>query len=61
MVIALSDVRFRGQSGHPLDMVQCPLMTQSGHRGLGIAAAQLTLKPISQFANPCCNCVNSKA
>ena len=29
MVIAFSDVRFRG---HEPDMAQCPLMTQSGHR-----------------------------
>ena len=27
MVIALSDVRFWGQSGHRIDEPQCPLMT----------------------------------
>jgi hypothetical protein len=26
------DVRFRGNSGHQPDALQCPLMTQSGHR-----------------------------
>jgi hypothetical protein len=27
----LNDVRFRGKSGHDVDLMQCPLMTQSGH------------------------------
>ena len=38
--IALSNVRFRGESGHRLGAPQCPLMTQSGHRRLQFAVAQ---------------------
>src|SRR5262249_9029035 len=35
-----------------------PLMTQSGHGPLRIAASQNDrLDPISPVANPCCNCV----
>src|SRR5499425_455023 len=31
MAIALSNVRFRGKSGHGLNICRCPLLTQSGH------------------------------
>jgi hypothetical protein len=30
-----------------MDVVQCPLMTQSGHEGLGIVALQLKRQPHS--------------
>jgi hypothetical protein len=43
MAIALSDVRFRGQSGHRLDDAQCPLLTQNGHERLEVAALQTGL------------------
>jgi hypothetical protein len=29
MPIGLTDVRFRGQSGHRLDLAKCPLMNQA--------------------------------
>src|SRR5262249_62164720 len=35
-----SDVRFWGQSGHCSQVPQCPLLTQSGHEWLRIAAVQ---------------------
>src|SRR6516164_550929 len=31
IAIALSDVRFREQSGHQANFRECPLLTQSGH------------------------------
>jgi hypothetical protein len=33
-------VRFRGQSGHRVDLPQCLLMTQSGHRGRKVLASK---------------------
>src|SRR5262249_35317130 len=33
-LVARMDVRFRRQSGHHANLQECPLMTQSGHRGL---------------------------
>ena len=33
-------VRFRGNSGHPPDLAECLLLTQSGHERPGIIAAQ---------------------
>jgi len=32
ITIMLSHVCFRGQSGHEPKVLECPLMTQSGHR-----------------------------
>ena len=36
-----TNVRFTPESGHWLEMPQCLLLTQSGHRRLKIAAMQL--------------------
>jgi len=51
-----SDVRFRVQSGHPQEGVQCPLMTQSGtvlrHAELYASRPQLCLKPRSFGRSP---------
>jgi len=45
-------------SGHDADVLQCPLLTQSGHERLRIAAVQnWALSPIPPVANPCCNCI----
>ena len=33
MTVRDSDVRFRGQSGHPLGLDECRLMTRRRHRG----------------------------
>src|SRR3974390_1358106 len=30
-LLEFSDVRFRGQSGHRMKALECPLLTQSGH------------------------------
>ena len=40
-----SDVRFWGLSGHDADVLQCPLLTQSGHGRLKIVAVQLDPEP----------------
>src|SRR6516162_8581356 len=40
-----SNVRFWGQSGHHPNMPSCPLLTQSGHQRLKIAAPQLDPEP----------------
>ena len=40
-----SNVRFWGQSGHHPNMPSCPLLTQSGHGWLSIAAAQTEREP----------------
>jgi len=40
MAVRAFDVRFRGQSGHPLGLDECLLMTQRGHQRFRIAAAQ---------------------
>jgi hypothetical protein len=46
MAIALSDVCFRGKSGHWLDAHQCPLLTQSGHGSgsLGITTGGFSIQ-----------------
>jgi hypothetical protein len=38
MPVRDSDVRFRGQSGHPLGLDECLLMTHSGHRPHSVTA-----------------------
>ena len=43
------------------DIPQCPLLTQSGHERLSIAAVQTDPYPISPFTNPCCNCSRKSA
>ena len=40
MAIAAANVRFWGNSGHQVTALQCPLLTQSGHERLRIAAVQ---------------------
>jgi hypothetical protein len=43
--IRLRNVRFWGQSGHDADVLQCPLLTQSGHSILKIVATQNDGRP----------------
>jgi hypothetical protein len=42
VLVALSNVRFWGQSGHYKNAPRCPLLTQSGHRPLPVCR----LKPL---------------
>ena len=56
MTVRDSDVRLRGQSGHPLGLDECLLMTQLRHSVLRIVATQnKRLDPIPPVVIPCCN------